>query len=388
MIREVIEGDLSAARRASLHQCAAEALERAPGAPSVEALAYHYAQSDALDKAATYLQRAGDRARGQYAHAAAESYYRAAIERCEQIGRAQEAATTREALGNVLFTLSRNDEALALLERAAAAYRVSNDTASMGRIGALIGWTHYRQGRAAEGLRRVEDALALPDMSAVASTAAALEVARATCLGELGRFTEAVVAAEHGVECAAACGEAGLEAHAHSVRGGTLRLLGRVDEAAEAGERARALAEAAGDPRTLCFELNAWAVRLLLEGDVPASRSVHARLVGVAERFGSPQFTLRALVLRAFIATYDGQWPEGRAAIARALKLVRRLAQPEARAGLYCLTGQLFLVEGQVDRASRWLRRALALIGDAIAPEVRPWAQRLLAEVDLSMGRP
>lgn len=72
----------------------------------------------------------------------------------------------------------------------------------------------------------------------------------------------------------------------------------------------------------------------------------------------------------------------------RALKLVRRLAQPEARASLYCLTGQLFLVEGQLDRASRWLQRALALFGDAVAPEARPWAQRLLADVDLSMGRP
>lgn len=334
------------------------------------------------------ISRAGDRARGQHAHTAAESYYRAAIERFDQIGRAHEAATAREALGGVLFTLNRNDTARATLERAASACRVAGDTAGIGRISALIGWAHYRQGRAAEGLRRVEDALAIPGMGAEAVTAAALQVARATCLGELGRFTESVAAAERGVEYAAIGGDVAVEARAHLVRGGTLRLLGRFDEAVWAGERARALAEAAGDLRTLCYELNGWAFRLLLEGDVTGSRSVHARLAAVGERFGSPQFIVRPLTLHAFIATYDGQWREARADLVRALPLARPLDQPEIYANLCCLAGQLCLVEGRLAPASRWLRRALAGIGDALAPEVRPWAQRLLAEVDLHEGRP
>jgi predicted ATPase len=62
LIREVIEADLGAARRAALHRRVAEALEHGPAVPSVDALAYHYARGDAPDKALLYLEAAGDRA--------------------------------------------------------------------------------------------------------------------------------------------------------------------------------------------------------------------------------------------------------------------------------------------------------------------------------------
>jgi diphthamide biosynthesis methyltransferase len=70
--REVVEADLGAARRMVLHRRVAEVLERQPGDPLLELLAYHYSRSEAHDKAVLYLEQAGDRAWGQYASAAAE----------------------------------------------------------------------------------------------------------------------------------------------------------------------------------------------------------------------------------------------------------------------------------------------------------------------------
>src|SRR5262249_30751467 len=61
VIREVVEADLGAARRTVLHREIAQALEQMPGEPSVEAMAYHYARAGEHDRAATWLERAGDR---------------------------------------------------------------------------------------------------------------------------------------------------------------------------------------------------------------------------------------------------------------------------------------------------------------------------------------
>src|SRR5207248_2605439 len=51
VIREVVEADVSAARRAVLHQRVATALERDPSGASPELLAYHHARGGAPDKA-------------------------------------------------------------------------------------------------------------------------------------------------------------------------------------------------------------------------------------------------------------------------------------------------------------------------------------------------
>jgi predicted ATPase/DNA-binding XRE family transcriptional regulator len=95
VVREVVEGDLSTARRAALHRQVAEALEAQPGAPAVEALAYHYAHSDALDKAVLHLEQAGDQARDHYANSAAAEYYHELVERLDQLRRDLDAARAR-----------------------------------------------------------------------------------------------------------------------------------------------------------------------------------------------------------------------------------------------------------------------------------------------------
>src|SRR5579884_93588 len=78
VIREVIEEDLGAGRRAFLHARIAEALERAPAPASSDVLAFHWTRAAAPDKAAAYLEAAGDQAYAQYAYTAAERSYRAA----------------------------------------------------------------------------------------------------------------------------------------------------------------------------------------------------------------------------------------------------------------------------------------------------------------------
>src|SRR5581483_1337378 len=178
LIREVVAAGLGAARRAQLHGRVGEALERIHAAPPVERLAAHYARSDLSEKAVVCVRRAGDRARAQDAHESAEEHYRAAIDLLERLGRPLEAAATREALGEVLFTINRNDAAIAVLDLAAAAFRADGDAEAAGRVVALIGWAHCRQGRADEALRQAEYAQAMVGPAATTRAAAALHLTR------------------------------------------------------------------------------------------------------------------------------------------------------------------------------------------------------------------
>lgn len=74
LIREVVEADLGAARRAKLHGRVAEALERDPARASPELLAYHYSLSDSQHRAVPYRELAADRAADQHARAIVESH--------------------------------------------------------------------------------------------------------------------------------------------------------------------------------------------------------------------------------------------------------------------------------------------------------------------------
>jgi predicted ATPase len=104
MIREVVEADLGAARRTLLHRRIAAALERMPGEPAVEALAYHYARSEDRAKAILFLERAGDKAWAQAAPAAAADYYRALVE-CLNLGHGESRMVQSAARGDPTVAL-------------------------------------------------------------------------------------------------------------------------------------------------------------------------------------------------------------------------------------------------------------------------------------------
>ena len=383
VVREVVEADLGPARRKMLHRRLAAALER-DEAP-VEVLAYHYARSDARDKAIDYLKRAGDTARTQHANDAAEGYYRALIERLDRLGRSLDAAAAREALGDVLFTVNRYDELIDALDIAAAAYQAAGDMDSLGRVVALIGWAHYRQGRSEVGLRLVREALAVLGPHAASHAAAELYLTLAVCLDEAGRSEEELAAAQRAADLATALDDPRLAGRAHSIGSGALFHLGRFEEMERSLEQARDLTAACGDLAELSHAFNRLALNRMLEGDFARAYEGNARAIEAAERLGGPQLTANRLSSRGLIETYAGRWRQARADVERAIDIMDGLGT--ARIGSeYCIAGQLSMVEGDLEAASTWLSTALALGEQSY--EAYTWAQRLLAELDLLEGRP
>lgn len=85
-------------QRRQLHRQAAAAIEaRRPD--DFEALAHHYRQSGKADKATDYLLKAGDKARGLYAHQEAIDHYQGALEFLREAGDHEQAARTLMKLG-------------------------------------------------------------------------------------------------------------------------------------------------------------------------------------------------------------------------------------------------------------------------------------------------
>jgi oligopeptide transport system substrate-binding protein len=90
-------------QRRRLHRRAAVAIE-ARHPDDFEALAYHYNQAGEAERAVDYLLKAGDRARGLYAHREAIDHYQQALELLKEAGDLERAARTLMKLGLTYHT--------------------------------------------------------------------------------------------------------------------------------------------------------------------------------------------------------------------------------------------------------------------------------------------
>jgi tetratricopeptide (TPR) repeat protein/transcriptional regulator with XRE-family HTH domain len=129
VIREVVETDLGAARRALLHRRVAEALENWPDTPPPARLAYHFSQGAVWPKALEYLVLTGDRAAAAYANQDALTFYAQAVAVCERLGdealpTAVEVARKR---GELQMLIQHPRDAIGDFERMARAARRLGD---------------------------------------------------------------------------------------------------------------------------------------------------------------------------------------------------------------------------------------------------------------------
>jgi predicted ATPase len=383
VIQEVIEADLSAARRAVLHRRVAEALEAWPGVPPVERLADHYARAGVPDKAVLYLERAGDKARAQFAPASAARFYSEAVERLDRLGRAREAAAVRERLGEVLTILARFDAALAVLEAAAATYQAAGEREGLRRTLARIGRVHGAGPTPREGLAHLEPLLPALEAPEPSPGLAALYVA----LGELfqmsGRHDDELAAAERAEELARAVHDEWSLAYAVVQQGMAVWSLGRLAESLRLLEDAIPLAETVGHLESLCIALSAMSDVYKLRGDFDTYRRYNERALAVAEQWGDPTYVAAGIACRGELAFYAGQWGQARADYEQAMTMNRQIGASWSTVLPLGYLAQLCLAEGALDEAAGYLEEALAVA----APLDGPIVQCLVAELALRAGR-
>ncbi|HKV84373.1 MAG TPA: AAA family ATPase [Ktedonobacterales bacterium] len=389
LVRETVIADLSTARRALLHRQIAEAMEQGPALPVTETLAYHYSQAGVAEKAVSYLEAAGDRARARYAYTEALDYYSEAVAALEQLGRANEAARLRERQAVILSILIRYDEAVALLEQAAETYRAREDIEGLGRVVAQLGHTHAFRGAPRQGIARVEPMLIEAEALGLSRQGiAAISAALARLYLVMGEYPELLTITERLIEYAHAASDERALAVASYYRGWDLLHLGRCEEGVRQLNIAIPLAEKVGDTRTSLISLANAAWGSVMMGEFVTARQYLARALPVAERYGDPAVVAQILFVRSDIAFHTGDWDAAEADGEFALALVRTLsASWSSMWPPYCL-GQVALARNARDTADAYFQEALDLVrpfGD-IHPPRR--IHTTLAERDLLDGRP
>jgi tetratricopeptide (TPR) repeat protein/transcriptional regulator with XRE-family HTH domain len=388
VVREVVEADLGTARRRVVHQRVAEVLEQRPGEPAVELLAYHYARSDAAEKAALYLEQAGDRAQSQHAHTSAASHYCELIDLLDELGRERDAARACEKLGVALYLTGRYDAALPMLERAVEAYHLLGDLEGQRRTLAQIGWVHAVRGTSEEGIARIESVFETLDRDTPSPGLAALYVALGRMYGVRGRYRECLNAAERAVETARATEDSRGLAAAEAQLSDVLVMLLRFDEALQAADEAARLAEKAVDLRALCTAYSSMVGVYARKGDIAKARTASDRSVEVAELLGDPEVITLARSNRCMSATWTGEWALARADIETAVSLGREIGPFNATGFALLKHGVLCLYEGDWVSASQHLEECVAIAERSNSPQILPSAQSWLAELDLRMGHP
>jgi tetratricopeptide (TPR) repeat protein/transcriptional regulator with XRE-family HTH domain len=388
VIREVVEAELGAVRRAQVHRQVAEALEAGAEPCPAAVLAYHYGRSGAQEKAMLYLERAGDQASAQAAHAAAESYYSELADALAQLGRPLDLARIEEKLGAVVRAMGRYDAALGVLERAAETYETRGDLEGLGRVTAQMGIVYYSRGAPEVGVRRLQPVLGSVEAGGPSPTLAALYVGLADLYHVSGQYVASLAEAERAATMARAVGADGVLARAEVSRGIALSTLGQSAEVLRVLEEAIPLAEAAEEPFALFGALHVMAYNLACMGNVAASRLYEGRAVAVAERVGDTMTNAFVLANRGAFAFWAGEWGQAREDTERALALNEQVGASYGAPYVLLYRGELRLAEGWWDEASRYLEQAVALAAPRGDLQALRKAQRALAERDVLAGQP
>jgi tetratricopeptide (TPR) repeat protein/transcriptional regulator with XRE-family HTH domain len=389
LILEVVGADLSAARRTALHHDVAETLEQLPGAPPLEQLAYHYARTDDQPKALFYLEQAADQATARYAHAEAESRYRAVSDLARELGDRGRERAALEKLGTTLINVARYDEAIEVLEEAERLARATGDLEGRARAMAQLGYAHTRQGTASAGIARVQPYLELLAAAGLSTQGqAALHFTLATLFNNSSRYTEELAAAEQAVDLARSLSDDDLVAQAQMVRGMALMFLGRLDEALLTLEEAASGAETIGDLLTLSRAFMNMVGVHTRRGAFDHARACGERSREYVAQCGDPPLTALVYCNCGNTEYLAGEWDRARAFYQQAADTIREVrlsyAAPCPSLGL----GQLCLAEGKGEEATRLLHVSIALSASSgILAMLRP-AQATLAERDLLEGHP
>jgi tetratricopeptide (TPR) repeat protein len=262
LTREVAYAELLTERRKMLHGRVAQELEALYSenlAPHASALAANYCDAGLPEQAIPYAIQAGDVAADRYASAEAMARYDQALEMAQSLPASEKASRYQIRAILKLATVASNHEHferdLAKLEQARLLAEALDHKPRLSQILYWIGRTHYVLGRGDLGIEYGEKSLAIAE----AVGGDNLTAPPVNLLGRLHNFTDAKIAAEllaRSVEQMHALGNRIEEAGAAGLLGWCYAVLGRFQEALEAADRSVEVAEKIDHLPTLAASLH------------------------------------------------------------------------------------------------------------------------------------
>jgi class 3 adenylate cyclase/tetratricopeptide (TPR) repeat protein len=328
LTHEVAYGSLLLERRRVLHAHIVEALEAlAPdrAAEQIERLAYHALRGEVWDKAVTYCQQAGTRARDRAAFREAVAAFDQALQALAHLPEPGDtqglALELRLALGRSLTALGEYGRCLALLDEAEALAKALDDRARLGRVLAQMVLVRRDRGDYNGAIAAGQQALAL----ATALGDSALQGEASHRLGQAyytsGDFGRAAELLRRNVE--AADGESDRlsidwRIESQAWLGRTLSALGAFAEGRRHGEEALRLATLEGRGYTPIVAHHCLGHLYLAKGDLePAIRVLEPGLA-LCRASGNRNVLPAITAGLGYASALQGRLAEGRALLEEA----------------------------------------------------------------------
>jgi tetratricopeptide (TPR) repeat protein/transcriptional regulator with XRE-family HTH domain len=388
LIREVVMADLGAAQRAHLHRELARALEREQNGHAIEAVAYHYREGGDPSKALVFLEGAGARAQNLRAPGAAENDYRDAFELARTLGDQAHEAEALEKLANVLFTVARFDQALEVLEQAAASYRAAADRDGEERALAQIGQIHLERRTPDEGIARLRPLFRWLEQEGLSPQGLADFCLMLAHLFFAGRhFKQTQAATKLAAKLAGMAQDQGLLGRVEIRQGTALQMLGRMDEAVRVVEDAARLCEATGDLRSLCAASCSLGDLYVRWGEFARALQHYERAHAAAEQLGDLTPIVFTTYSRGVTAYFLGDWVRARAEIERAVAMLDYIGVTWFSAAAHAFLGRMRLAQGEREAAIQQFMDAITLAERGRDLAALRQAQSALAEQELLEGR-
>ena len=320
--REVAYASLGAALRATLHGQLADYLEQQAATPTdqlLDVLAYHYEQSDNLDKKRHYLRRAGEAAAARYANAAALTYLSRALALAPQDDHEERYALimARETIYDILG--ERTEQAA--------------DLAQLHHLAALLG----------DPQRQAEVAL------------------------HSGRYAErtsdypaAMRAAQAAVAWAQAAARPDLEATAHQRWGWALLRQQAYANAQQQLEQSLRLIQAGTDQRRICQTLTDLGTLALDQGAHAEAYAWYTQSLQHARALGNRRQEGRVLGNLGTLLAEQGDLPGAQSALLQTLTVANVIGDRYMAGITQSNLGFLCIMLGDYAGARRWLAQSLA----------------------------
>lgn len=399
LTQQALYAELSTRRRKRLHLAAARALaevherpasgrgQRAAGYP-LASVAWHFLEGDDAEEALRYALLAGDQAEEVFANGDAERHYRIALELAEEVGDREREVEALEKLGGIVTILGRYDQALELLERAAALHRDAGDTEKEACAVAQVGHVHFLRQSPEEGIARLQPLVDARDGGPPTFGLASLWSALARLYVNSREHEKELHAADRAVALArslpASPAAARLLIGAEVTRSDALWELGQEEETLRVIEDLIRRAEAAGDLDNLARVLGNVADYHSRRGELEKDRLYQERALAVAERRGDRFYIAMSASALSQNAFLRGDWPLAHAYLDRYEETVSMAHAPSLALWPAVARRWLALREGDTDAAVDGVTDIISLAESLGHDDYARLATRILAERDLS----
>jgi predicted ATPase len=366
LIRDGAYEGLSYKRRRELHGRVAEVIEQREGdraEESAELLSLHFHRAERWPETWRYSVEAGRRAEEKYANVETATFLERALETVEHLSElpAGKVAEVWEALGDARMRLARYEQAA---EAFREARRLADDEpVEQARLMQKEATAPLRLGKYPPALRKLTQAL--KTLENVEEPAAAAQRARlvawyATVLQYQRRATETVAWCERAIDEAERAGAEDALAQAYFILDWAYIALGREQEAVH-GPHAAEIYERLGNLERLAWVLNNMGGLAYIFGRWDEAVELFDRACGTFKRIGDEAHASIASVNIAEIRSDQGRAEEAEPLFRAALEIRRTAANPYNIAEITSLLGRHATRVGDLDEAKTLLQEAREL---------------------------